>query len=314
MALTQVTERVFIYRGGVNFAIIKGEERELILIDSGLDSGNARKALRPFLDQGWRLAHIINTHSHADHIGGNAELVRRTGCQVWATPKERPFILWPELEPLGLYGGAWPPPALQVKFLQAQPTPAVSELAPAPCTFTFSGVKLESIPVPGHSLEQVAIAVDGVLIAADGLFQPDIIDKHPIIFLVNVADYLVSLNRLEHRPERYVLPGHGDLIDRHGADSDPLPAIIAYNRTSLQRLQDVIWDSLRPRRLPMEELLLRVVDTLGKQLESEPQYFLDRAAISAHLSYLAASGRILVQYEEGRRYLVRASVDAGGGG
>lgn len=116
MPLQQLTERVHIFRGGANFALVAAPEKRLILIDSGLDSSNARKALRPFLEAGCTLAAIINTHSHADHIGGNADLVKRTGCDVYAPARERPWVLWPELEPLGLYG-AWPPPAMQVKFL-----------------------------------------------------------------------------------------------------------------------------------------------------------------------------------------------------
>ncbi len=304
MSLQQLTERVYIYRGGVNFGVIVAPEKRLILVDSGLDSGNARKALRPFLEDGYTLAAIINTHSHSDHIGGNADLVKRTGCEVWAPAKERPFILWPELEPLGLYGGAWPPPAMQVKFLQAQPTPEVRELPTAPCQFTLAGVTLELVPIPGHAFDQVAVAIDGVLLAADGLFKPEVIEKHPIIFLVNVADYLGGLDRIAARPERYILPGHGDLIDRTG-EEDPLPAVIAENKESLARLQEAILDVLEGGPLGLEELLYATVGRMGKTLDSEPQFFLDRAAISGHLSFLTYQGRIGAYYVEGRRLIRR---------
>ncbi|HYF91981.1 MAG TPA: MBL fold metallo-hydrolase [Symbiobacteriaceae bacterium] len=300
MSLQQLSERVHIYRGGVNFAIIAAPEKRLILIDTGLDSSAARKALRPFFEAGYTLAAIINSHSHADHIGGNADLVKRTGCQVYAPAKERPWILWPELEPLGLYG-AWPPPAMQVKFLQAPPTPEVIELPPAPCRFELEGVELELIPTPGHALEQVAVAVDGLLVAADALFQLDVMEKHPIIFLVNVAQYLESLDRLGRRPERFVLPGHGDLIDREG-EGDPLSAVIAANQGNIRVMHERILAALvEPATL--EELLYRVMAAYGKTPESEAQFFLDRAAVSAHISYLTQSNHLMVEFRAGRRYL-----------
>ena len=33
-------------------------------------------------DKQWRLTHILNTHHHWDHAGGNLELKEKTGCQV----------------------------------------------------------------------------------------------------------------------------------------------------------------------------------------------------------------------------------------
>lgn len=300
MSLQQLTERVHIYRGGVNLALIEGPDKQLVLIDSGLDSSNARKALRPFLERGCTLAAIINTHSHSDHIGGNADLVKRTGCRVYAPARERPWILWPELEPMGLYGAA-PPPAMQVKFLQAQPTPEVLELPPAPCRFTVAGVELELIPTPGHALDQVAVSFDGVLLAADGLFMPDVIEKHPVIFMVNVADYLASLDRLEERTERYILPGHGDLIDRE-AGEDPLPAVLAANRANIDRMQAAVL-AAAAQPCTHEELLYRVLAAFGKQVESEAQYFLDRAAVSAHISRLISVSRLTVEFRDGRRIL-----------
>lgn len=307
MSLTQVSERVHVWQGAVNFGIIVGEDRQLILVDSGLDSQAARKALRPFLESGHRLAAIINTHSHADHIGGNADLIRRSKEEpplVWAPAKEIPFIRWPELEPLGLYGGAWPHPGLQTKFLRAEPTPA-ELLRELPLNqFRLAGVDLELVPVPGHALDQVAFAVDGVLLAADGLFHPEIIAKHPVIFLVNVAEYLSSLERIAGRPERYVLPGHGPLIDRAAHGTDPLPGILEANHMALRRIQEAILAALA-EPMDLEELLFRVVRALGKQHEGEPSYFLDRAAISAHLTHLMEQGLVNSAFAEGRRFLSR---------
>ena len=32
--------------------------------------------------QKWQLTHIINTHHHLDHAGGNLELKRKTDCTI----------------------------------------------------------------------------------------------------------------------------------------------------------------------------------------------------------------------------------------
>ena len=41
---------------------------------------------RPVLDmldvKGWQPTHVLNTHHHHDHVGGNEELKRRGGCSV----------------------------------------------------------------------------------------------------------------------------------------------------------------------------------------------------------------------------------------
>ena len=54
------------------------------------DSGTTAAVDTPDADEiavqldakGWRLTHILNTHHHADHAGGNLALKRRTGCTI----------------------------------------------------------------------------------------------------------------------------------------------------------------------------------------------------------------------------------------
>jgi hydroxyacylglutathione hydrolase len=42
----------------------------------------ARPIVAALEERGWSLTHILNTHHHADHAGGNLELKRRTGCRI----------------------------------------------------------------------------------------------------------------------------------------------------------------------------------------------------------------------------------------
>ena len=52
------------------------------LIDSGNDKEAGRKILRLLEQNSWPLAGIINTHSNADHIGGNHYLEQLFRLQV----------------------------------------------------------------------------------------------------------------------------------------------------------------------------------------------------------------------------------------
>ncbi len=47
-----------------------------------VDPSVAEPVLRALADTGWRLTHILNTHHHPDHTGGNLELKRATGAII----------------------------------------------------------------------------------------------------------------------------------------------------------------------------------------------------------------------------------------
>ena len=49
---------------------------------AAVDPAVAEPVLVALEAKGWRLSHILNTHHHGDHTGGNLELQRATGCQV----------------------------------------------------------------------------------------------------------------------------------------------------------------------------------------------------------------------------------------
>ncbi|MFA7262868.1 MAG: hydroxyacylglutathione hydrolase [Caulobacter sp.] len=49
---------------------------------ASIDTPDAAAILRELKALGWTLTHILNTHWHPDHAGGNAEIKAATGCQV----------------------------------------------------------------------------------------------------------------------------------------------------------------------------------------------------------------------------------------
>ena len=72
--------------------LIEGES--CYLIDSGVDG--AEETIEDYLHHiGRKLSDIKGiflTHAHPDHIGSAAKLKEQTGCKVYASPGERPWI------------------------------------------------------------------------------------------------------------------------------------------------------------------------------------------------------------------------------
>jgi hydroxyacylglutathione hydrolase len=47
-----------------------------------IDTPEVEPIERALREKGWRLTHILNTHHHFDHAGGNLELKDKTGCTI----------------------------------------------------------------------------------------------------------------------------------------------------------------------------------------------------------------------------------------
>lgn len=85
--------------------LVKLNDTGVCLIDSDNDK-DAGKKVKKLLDaNNWRLKAIYNTHSHADHIGGNKYLQSQTGRKIYAPGMEQGFTKFPVLEPTFLSGG-----------------------------------------------------------------------------------------------------------------------------------------------------------------------------------------------------------------
>ena len=82
--LVQVSEKCYYINCPAKIGVYVTDEDHVYLVDSGNDKDAGRK-VRQILDKnGWRLTAILNTHSNADHIGGNRYLQEQTGCKVYS--------------------------------------------------------------------------------------------------------------------------------------------------------------------------------------------------------------------------------------
>ncbi len=180
--------------------IVLGDE--VCLVDTGGDKDAGKKALRLAQGRGWRVKLVLNTHSHADHIGGNRLVQQRTGAPVYAPGIEAGFVRWPVLEPATAWGGC-PPRALRGKFWMAQPSNAL----PAEGAALPHGIEL--LRLDGHAPAHMAVkAPDGVWFVGDAVIGETALQKYHISFLYDIGAFLHSLDVLEALPGTAFVPAH----------------------------------------------------------------------------------------------------------
>lgn len=59
---------------------------------AAIDTPEVTAILNALESTGWKLTHILNTHHHFDHAGGNAELKAKTGCTIIGPRGEKDLI------------------------------------------------------------------------------------------------------------------------------------------------------------------------------------------------------------------------------
>lgn len=286
--LTLIQGRTYYLPGPVNVGVYLFPDGGSAVIDTGLDDDSGRRVLKALREaDALPLRHIINTHSHADHCGGNAFLQKRTEAITWAAPLEAAVIENPYLEPFYLSGGD-PFPELKTKFLMAKPSRVDRRLTGD----DHELVPLRVVPLPGHAPAQVGVLTpDGVLFCADAFFAPATLDKYYLPYFAQVGAALATLDELAAARADYYLPSHGEIT----TDLEP---VLARNRERLAAVSDYILSLLTERR-SREDLVATVIQEQGVEL-TPAQYFLTSAAIAGHLTYLAEKKLVTFSFAGGR--------------
>jgi glyoxylase-like metal-dependent hydrolase (beta-lactamase superfamily II) len=250
------------------------QNSEAILIDSGNDKDAARQILNAIEENGWGLKMIINTHSNADHIGGNAYLQGKTSCKIAATRAEAAFIQDPILEPSLLYGG-FPHRDIKNKFLLAQPS-TITTIIPSSGEIPDTG--LRSFSLPGHFVDMIGVYTpDRVFFIGDCVFPQNIIEKYHLFFLYDIKAQLKTLETLKKMEADIFVPGHGGPV----RSTDHLVLI---NTRKIREIVDRILD-ICSRAVSENELVNELCNFYHLNMDPN-QNVLVSSTVRSYLSYM----------------------------
>lgn len=280
--LIKASERTYYIQSPAKIGLVKLNDSDICLIDSGSDKDAGRK-VRQILDaNGWKLQSIYNTHSNADHIGGNKYLQAQTGCKIFAPGIDCDFTRHTILEPSFLYGG-FPFKDLRHKFLMAQESD-VQYLTPASLPEGF-----EMIDLPGHFFDMVGFRTpDDVVFLADCLSGRETLEKYQIGFIYDVAAYLETLEKVKNMKAGLFVPSHA-------AATENIAPLAQYNIDKVLDIADKI-TSICIEPLNFEAILQKLFTVYGLSMNYE-QYVLVGSTVRSYLSWLKDKGELNAGFE-----------------
>ena len=283
--LIQDAPHTYYIQSPAKIGVVETSDGHVVLIDSGNDKEAGRKVRRHLDRQGWTLDAIYNTHSNADHIGGNAYLAKQTGCALYAPGIEAAFTQHPILEPALLYGG-YPMKALRHKFLLAQESDA------QPLTPEHLPAGFELIPLPGHFFDMIGLRTpDDVVFLADCLSSQATLDKYQISYVYDVAAYLDTLEHVKEMQATLFVPAHADATDN-------IAPLAQYNIDKVNEIAGHMLDFCAAPHT-FEEVLQQLFTSYDLAMTFE-QYALVGSTVRNYLSWLLDGERLSATFTDNR--------------
>ena len=284
MELIKVGERTYYIKNATNIGVYKIDNTNVYIIDSGNDKDAGKKILKIINEQGWTIKGIINTHSNADHIGGNKVIQDRTNCEILCFNIEKSFTEFPILEPSFLYGG-YPFKDIKNKFLLAKESAVKNIDGNLP-------EGLEYFTLKGHFFDMIGIKTsDNVYFLADSLFSEETINKYHLFFIYDIKEYLNSLDFLKTLNGNLYIPSHCEATNN-------IDNLIEINKNKINEIMDKIFNFCK-NNITFENILKLIFDEYNLIMNAN-QFVLIGSTVKSYLSYLYDEEKIEYIFENNK--------------
>lgn len=287
LELIKLGEKTFCIKGITNVGIYVINDNNVCLIDTGDSTLYGQQIDNILQENNWNLKYIINTHGHADHIGGNKYLQDKYDCQIFASKIESLFIIYPLLETNLLYGTI-PPKEMNSSLLVADSSKCedISKL-------DIEGIKI--LNLKGHSMGHIGIITsDNVCFTGDAYTSEKILCKYKIQYMYDVESCLKTLYLLKDTKYNCYVPSHGEI------ENDCKNTIIS-NITNILDIENTIINFITPS-ITYAKLIQEVFKVHHIKMNII-QYNLIGATLKSYLTKLAKENKIEISFKNNEMIL-----------
>lgn len=300
--------------GPVNVYLADGHP--LTLIDTGPKADVSREALEAGLAAlGHRvedLRRVVVTHHHVDHMGLAAEIVARSGAELWTHPYNLPWLAdyAAQQERNGpFYARIWQEAGVpsEIIALMTEANQGMRQWMEAVRadhtldegqSIELGGAPWQVFHTPGHAggliclwdaSSRTLLANDHFIrdISSNPVLEPPLVPGDPRPH--RLVEYLHHMQRMAALSPDVALPGHGEPVTDVGG-------LVRHRLLFHERRAERLLESLNGSAVSLWDLTRLAFPRVQRGID----HFLALSEVLAHLDLLEAEGRVQAQLRGGR--------------
>ena len=296
----RLSKSVYCLLDHTNIGIIEDVDY-LILVDSGLNSENASeidKLIQTNFNK--KIGAIINTHSNADHAGGNKYFSEKYNCKIYTTPKESAFLENPYLES-ALIWGAHPFDKIRTSYFECEKSIATDLVNEKSQIKLNNGTIIKFISLPGHFIDMIGIFISDIdekntIFLGDSIFGAQMITKYNISYMINVSEFKNTLDKIIKINSDFYIPSHGTII----TSKEELIRVAKMNKNEIDKIQNYLL-FICSTPMQFDDILANVFNEYHIRTTAS-QIVLIGSTIKNHLTDLYCNKKLEMICNDGRMF------------
>lgn len=290
MKLWKVKGNTFCIDTGIsNIPFYMINESEIILLDTGWAQADRVGLERIFEEKGYRVAGIVCSHAHVDHMGNCQYFKEKYHCVVAMSELEA--LLCASPVNLKVYYNSQT--LAQVKKNLGHMICKVDILIPKTQEkIQIAGVEFRILHTPGHSPAHIGmITPDDVAYLGDTLVSRDVMEPAKLPYEYILKEALKSNDKLlELSCSKYIVA--------HKGVYDEIKSLVSENRKLHERKAERVL-SLIDRNMTREEIMKTAMEKLRISVKSVSRYLTLERMLNTYVEYLHDTGRLDLIMEDG---------------